>query len=45
MCISVNGEKRIDGIGVKGLEVFEKYNVSILGEINRVKKEKREGVN
>ena len=43
--LSINGEEKIGGIGVKGLEVFEKYNVSILGEISKVKKEKREGVN
>ena len=43
--LSINGEEKIGGIGVKGLEVFEKYNVSILGEISKVKKEKIEGVN
>ena len=43
--LAVNGEKKIEGIGVKGLEIFEKYNVDILGNINKIKKEKREGVN
>lgn len=40
-----NGEKKIEGLGVKSLEIFEKEQVSILGEISKVKKEKREGVN
>lgn len=43
--LSVNGEKKIDGIGVKTLEIFEKYQVDILGNISKIKKEKREGVN
>lgn len=43
--ITVNGERKIDGIGVKSLEIFEKYQVDILGNINKVKKERREGVN
>lgn len=42
--LSVNGEKTIKGIGVKGLDIFEKYQVDILGNISKVKKEKREGV-
>lgn len=42
--LEVNGEKKIEGIGVKQLEIFEKYQVDILGNISRVKKEKREGV-
>ena len=41
----VNGEKKIDGIGVKSLEIFEKYQVDVLGNISKIKKEKREGVN
>ena len=40
-----NGEKKIEGVGVKNLEIFEKYQVSILGERSKVKKEKRKGVN
>lgn len=43
--ITVNGEKKVNGIGVKNLEIFEKYQVDILGNISKVKKEKREGVN
>lgn len=43
--ITVNGERKVDGIGVKSLEIFEKYQVDILGNINKVKKERREGVN
>ncbi len=42
--LSVNGEEKIREIGVKNLEKFEKYQVDILGNINKVKKEKREGV-
>ena len=42
--LSINGEKEIKGIGVKTLEVFEKYNVDILGNISKIKKEKREGI-
>ncbi len=42
--ISVNGENKIESIGVKNLEIFEKYNVDILGNISEIKKEKREGV-
>ncbi len=42
--LSVNGERKIEGVGVKGLEVFEKYEVDILGNTNKVQKEKREGV-
>ena len=42
--ISVNGEIKIEGIGVKTLEVFEKYNVDILGNISKIKKEKREEI-
>lgn len=43
--LSVNGEKKISGVGVKSLEVFEKYQVDVLGNISKVNKEKREGVN
>ena len=43
--ILVNGEGKISGIGVKSLELFEKYQVDILGNVNKIKKEKREGVN
>ena len=42
--LSIAGEQKIEGIGVKGLEIFEKYQVDILGNINKVKSEKREGV-
>mgnify|MGYP003290570924 CR=1 FL=1 len=42
--ISVNGEEKIEGIGVQRLEIFEKYQVDILGNISKVNKEKREGV-
>ena len=40
-----NGKNKLEGIGVKNLEVFEKYNVDILGNISKINKEKREGVN
>ena len=40
-----DGSETIRGIGVKNLEIFEKYQVDILGNINKIKKEKREGVN
>ena len=40
-----DGSEIIRGIGVKNLEIFEKYQVDILGNINKIKKEKREGVN
>lgn len=43
--ISVNGETKKDGVGVKGLEMFEKYQVDVLGKISKIKKEEREGVN
>lgn len=43
--LAVNGERKIEGVGIKNLETFEKYQVSILGEINKINKEKREGVN
>ena len=43
--LAVNGEKKIEGIGVKKLEIFEKYQVDVLGNISKVKGEKREGVN
>ena len=43
--LAPNGERKIKGVGVKGLEIFEKYQVDILGNINKVKNEKREGVN
>ena len=40
-----DGSESIRGIGVKSLETFEKYQVDILGNISKIKKEKREGVN
>lgn len=43
--LAVNGDRKIEGMGVKNLEIFEKYQVDILGSISKVKKEKREGVN
>ena len=42
--LSVNGDVERKGVGVKSLEIFEKYNVDILGNISKVKKEKRQGV-
>ena len=42
--LAVNGESRIESVGVKGLEIFEKYQVDILGNISKINKEKREGV-
>ncbi len=41
---TVNGEKKIEGIGVKSLEVLEKYEVDMLGNISKVKREKRKEV-
>lgn len=43
--LAINGEKKIEGIGVRRLEIFEKYQVDILGNINKVKKEKRMKLN
>ena len=40
----VNGEARKDGVGIKNTEIFEKYQVDVLGNISKVNKEKREGV-
>ena len=42
--LRTNGSERIRGVGVKRLEVFEKYQVDVLGNINKIKGEKREGV-
>jgi len=42
--ISQDGSSEFRGIGVQNLEVFEKYQVDILGKISKVKHEKREGV-
>lgn len=42
--LSVDGKEKIEGIGVQRLEMFEKYQVDILGNISKVNKEKREGV-
>lgn len=43
--ITPNEGNRVDNIGIQGLEIFEKYNVDILGNITKIKNEKREGVN
>ena len=43
--ITPNEGEKVDGIGIQGLEVFEKYNVDILGNISKIKNEKRKGVN
>ena len=43
--ITVNGEEKKTGIGAKTLEIFEKYEVDMLGNISKVKKEFRKGVN
>lgn len=42
--IKQDGSEEFRGIGVQNLEVFEKYQVDILGKISKVKHEKREGV-
>lgn len=42
--LSVEGGKKPDRVYVQNLEIFEKYQVGILGNINKIKKEKREGV-
>lgn len=42
--ITINGEEKIEGIGVKNLEVLEKYEVDMLGNISKVKREERKGV-
>ena len=42
--LKVDGSEKIRGIGIKNLETFEKYQVDILGNISKIKKEKREGV-
>lgn len=41
--ITVNGEEKIEGIGVKNLEKLEKYEVDMLGNVSKIKKEKRKG--
>lgn len=41
---NVSGEKNVIRYGSKTLEIFEKYQVSILGEISKIKGEKREGI-
>ena len=43
--LTPNGNEKINGVGVKTLEVFEKYNVDVLGNISKIKNERREGVN
>lgn len=40
-----DGSEKIEGIGVQNLEIFEKYQVDVLGNISKINKEKREGVN
>ena len=42
--LSVSGDKKIEGVGVKNLELLEKYEVSVLGNISKINKEKRKGV-
>lgn len=42
--LSINGENEINGIGIRGLEIFDKYQVDVLGNISKIKREKREGV-
>lgn len=42
--LKIDGSEKISGIGTQNLEIFEKYQVDILGNINKVKSEKREGV-
>ena len=42
--LSVNGEQKLPGVGVQTLEIFEKYNVDVLGNISKINKEKREGI-
>ena len=39
-----DGSEDFRGIGVQNLEIFEKYQVDMLGKISKVKHEKREGV-
>ena len=41
----VNGEARKDGVGIKNAEIFEKYQVDVLGNISKVNKEKRVNCN
>ena len=38
-----DGSQAIDGVGVQNLEIFEKYEVDILGNCHKVKNEKRKG--
>jgi len=42
--ITPNEGHKVENIGIQGLEIFEKYNVDILGNISKIKNEKREGV-
>lgn len=41
--ITHEGEKKIEGIGIQNLEIFEKYEVDLLGNYHKVKKEERKG--
>ena len=38
-----DGSATIEGVGAQNLEIFEKYEVDILGNYNKVKSEKRKG--
>lgn len=38
-----DGSKKFEGIGPQNLEIFEKYEVDVLGNYHKVKKEKRKG--
>lgn len=41
---NISGEQNLISYGSKTLEIFEKYQVDILGNISKVKKEKRRGI-
>lgn len=38
-----DGSKTIEGLGVQNLEIFDKYEVDVLGNYYKIKKEKRKG--
>lgn len=38
-----DGEKEIEGIGIQNLEIFEKFEVDLLGNYYKVRKEERKG--
>ena len=42
--LEVNCSLKKNKVGAKSLEIFEKYEVDVLGNVSKIKKEKRKGV-